>query len=115
MIRLLVITLGLTCSSFAKAENIIDVYGVDVKKGNSILKKYSTEVVEIENLFNDTLKNEKNQNLNLPDNILTKKILLLEKIKKEGHFLYVNIDNIYYPENKISYITIEVVKKNNII
>lgn len=115
MIKSLLLVLSFTFSTNATAENIVDLYGAEPDKSEKIIKKYSNKVSEIEDLLQKELKKMnhviKNDEL---EKILSKKNLLTEKIKKEGDFLYVDFNTVFYPGDKNKYTTIEVVNKNQL-
>lgn len=110
MKRILVLILTLICSFTIEAKNIVDIYGLDAKKSDEIIKKYANKVAVIEGLLLNRRRGKHN-NIDL-DKLLLKKKSLLNEIKKEGGFLYVDFNTIFYPGNKNQYTTIEVVQKD---
>ncbi|STX41047.1 Uncharacterised protein [Legionella donaldsonii] len=110
MKRVFILTLTLLCSFTIEANNIVDIYGLDEKQSEKIIKKYANRVAIIEGLLLHR-RREKNNDSNL-DNLLFKKRALLNEIKNEGRFLYVDFNTIFYPGNKNQYTTIEVVQKD---
>ncbi|KTD16129.1 HEAT repeat domain-containing protein [Legionella jordanis] len=100
-------------SSFKVAAHNLDVYGSNPKEAAHILKQYSAELIEFENFF-DKITQDFMRNRDITKDIEAlrpKKEALVEKIKKDGDYLYVNFDTIYYDGNK-HYTTIEVIRKN---
>ena len=110
MKRVFILTITLLCSFTIEANNIVDIYGLDEKQSEKIIKKYANRVASIEGLLLHR-RREKNNDSNL-DNLLLKKRALLNEIKNEGRFLYVDFNAIFYPGNKNQYTTIEVVQKD---
>lgn len=93
------------------AQNVIDVYGEDDKGSELIIKKYATAVAEIQSTFvAEIFKNPEHVNETEIEKILFKRLALMEKIKKDGDYLYVNFDTVKYPGDKTNYTTIEVIK-----
>ncbi|STX39349.1 HEAT repeat domain-containing protein [Legionella feeleii] len=110
MKRVLLLTLGLLCSLTIEANSIVDIYGLDEKQSEKIIKKYANKVATIEGLFLNR-RREKNNDSDL-DTLLLKKKALLNEIKNEGDFLHVDFNTIFYPGNKNQYTTIEIVQKD---
>ncbi|AHE66203.1 hypothetical protein [Legionella oakridgensis] len=114
MIKIFILTFFLVFSIDLPASSIVDLYGDDSALSEIILKKYSKRVGEIESLFQEKIK-KKLQNNDLDfsmGKVIEKKNKLIEEIKKEGGFLYVNFSTVLYPGSNNKYTTIEVVNKN---
>jgi len=108
MIKIGLIILAFTFSINGIAQNIVDVYGVDHKEGEYLIKKYSAEISIIEREMQDEFK-KTNANIDAVKITQLKKEKLKEEIKKYGSFSYVDINTIYYPANKNYYSTIEII------
>jgi hypothetical protein len=104
-----------TISLNLKAENIVDVYGADPKTAEDIIKKYGTQVGNIESMFIQSMaKMSKDGNDDyLMKIIFPKKNQLIKKIQQEYHLAYVDFDTIVYPNDKNLYTTIEVISRND--
>lgn len=106
----------------AYAQNIVDVYGTTPIKAESILNKYGKKIALLEekfqkeikpNLFDNDSNSESEKEIeNKINKLVEQKFKLIEKIKKEGKFLFVNFQAIWYPENVNQYTTIDVVEKD---
>ncbi len=93
------------------ANTIIDVYGTDKKTSDKILKKYSKKISKIEEeLIKLSASNSTSSE------IFEKKVKLrseiIQQIKQEHNFLFVDISNIFNTQYKDRYITVDVVEKN---
>ena len=112
MIKGVLIIAGLVVSMNSIAQNTVDLYGDESPLSKQILKKYAKQVADEEVVFQAALR------LPRPDNdpsftpYFLKRMALAEKIKKEGDYLYVHFDTVYYPDIRTDYTTIEVVKKD---
>lgn len=110
MKRILVITFVFIFPFTIEAKNIVDIYGIDANQSEKIINKYANRVGVIEGLLLRKIHVKSNDN-DL-DKIILKKRLLINKIKKEGGFLYVDFNTVFYPGNKNQYTTIEIIQKN---
>lgn len=113
-LKIIVLIYALTTNTFAN--NIIDVFGTDKLQSDKIILNYSSKINEIENLLYKEFKNNYSDNKSNIRLYNIKKILLakhniIEKIKKEYGFLFVDFNTVLYPNNKNKYTTIEVVSK----
>lgn len=107
--------MGILFSLNVSANNIIDVYGTSLRESERIISKFAQSVLDIENLLGEQAKESINKKYDEKAiRILEKKRLLVEKIKQEGNFSYVDFDTVYYPESRNYYTTIEVIKKNQL-
>ena len=109
--KLLVFVAGFLVSWTINASNIVDLYGADSKISKEILKKYGREIGEIESVIFKELVASGKDPKNFED-IIIKRMGLVEKIKQENDFFYVDFELVFYPNNKNRYITIEVINKN---
>lgn len=96
------------------AANIVDVYGIDPKKQDDLIKKYGAQVGDYEAKFLDKLANgSKSSNEHDSVEVLFQnRLRLINEIKQHYGFSYVDFDTIIYPHNK-AYTTIEVISKND--
>ena len=107
------IVAGLAFSIGAFGHNIVDLYGDNSATARIILKKYTPQVVEVEESL-QKLALEPNPEQNpMFDKIVLKRRALAEKIKNEGDYLNVHFNTVFYPDKKNQYTTIEVVTKNH--
>ncbi|STX52324.1 Uncharacterised protein [Legionella busanensis] len=111
MLKRALFTSCLFLSGQISADTFIDLYGDNSNHANQVLKKYSSELKKLINntnqiiLMNDAKKQER-ELLNLA----MKKKYLVERIKKNEHYAFVDFQTIYYPAEKNYYTTIEVVR-----
>ncbi|WP_131782377.1 HEAT repeat domain-containing protein [Legionella gresilensis] len=111
MLKSALFTSCLFLSGQISADTFIDLYGDNSNHANQVLKKYSSEVKKLINntneiiLMNDAKKQER-ELLNLA----MKKKYLVERIKKNEHYAFVDFQTIYYPAERNYYTTIEVVR-----
>ncbi|MBA2649510.1 MAG: HEAT repeat domain-containing protein [Legionella sp.] len=99
-----------------QATDIIDVYGTDPIKTKDLLSRYGTEVALYSaQSFNLTKDSESKdaQHQKALETLFKHRTQLLDQIKKQYGFAFVNFDTIYYPADKKVYTTIEVVEKEN--
>lgn len=107
---------SLLLSQSVSAQSILDVHGTSKQESACILKHFGKEIIAIE----DTISADaKNMNPTLKEMELfqahqIQKKALIDKIKRSGGYYFVEFDQIYYPNNPNSYITIEVVKPNDV-
>lgn len=101
----------LSTASFSNT--IVDVYGANKTHTETILKKYSNQVIEIESEQVKQLQDEvitDKKNIKTFEKLQTRKEKLIEDIKKEGDFLYVAFDTVSYSDKKNLYTTIEIIE-----
>lgn len=90
----------------------IDLYGdKDEEKVKTLIQKQSKALESLSKLRIKAMNR-------MEDKSILKKFTRLkaeiaQRIKKEGDYLYVDIDHIYYPHLKTQYTTIEVIKKED--
>lgn len=96
------------------AANIIDVYGVDSKEAQEIINKYGAQVGDIESkLFKEMLKFSNGTKDDYMEKIIfPKRTQLIKKIQKQYNFAFVQFDTIFYPNDKDTHTTIEVITQN---
>ena len=93
----------------------IDFYGVDKPSSSRIIKKHEKEISQIERMLRREIVGN---NLDKISNKEMEKIgkikrHLLAEIKKENAYLFVDLQTVFYPENKTIYSTIEIIDKDN--
>lgn len=98
------------------AANIIDVYGVDVRKSEEVIKNYGAQVGDMESQFiKEMIKVSNGGNDDYFTNvILPKRNQLMTKIQKHYNFALVHFDTVFYPNDKDTHTTIEIVGQNDI-
>jgi hypothetical protein len=93
------------------AANIVDVFGTDPQKSADLIKNYGDQVgsasAEFIHGMEKLVKNSKDQAFFKP--IYEKKVQLINKIKQQYAFSYVDFDTILYSGDKNIYTTIEVI------
>lgn len=103
-----------TFSFYLNAENIIDVYGTDLKQSEDLIKSHGSQASDIQSQFMDEIIKISNggndRNLSV---ILAKKNQLISNIQKQYDFSYVEFETVFYPGDKDIYTTIEVVRQND--
>ena len=98
--------------------NIVDVYGSGIVESKVILNKYSKQVSNVQSdiefeFYKEYVKgftSDKKHIDNINKNFENKKALV-DKIKKEGGFLFVDFETVVYPGQKNMYTTIEIIEK----
>lgn len=115
MNRIIWIVLSFLQSFPVLATTIIDVYGDEYNHGQKIIKKYAKEISDVEAVLGKELINisQGKEDKQLVAAFLAKKNALEESIKKEYDYLFAKINTIIYPDDKNTYTTIEVIKKND--
>jgi hypothetical protein len=103
---------GLSCPLWSAV--IIDVFGVDPIESQRIVKTYGQQVTTLVNALNKQMVNlkpgqefpEKIQDVALqPDE-------LVKKIKQTEGYLFVHLEEVFYPDKANHYVTIDIVTKN---
>ncbi|STX29681.1 Uncharacterised protein [Legionella beliardensis] len=102
---------ALVVSGTVSAANIVDLYGDNPNNADRVLRKYSHEVNQLmtsltKTLLTKDLKKDEQDFLKLA----IRKKNLTEKIKQNEGYAFVDLQTIYYPDDKNSYTTIEVVR-----
>jgi hypothetical protein len=97
------------------AANIVDVYGVDLRESENIIKNYGTLVGDIESQFIKEMITISNGGKDhyIEKVVLPKKTQLINEIKKHYNFAFVQFDTIFYPNDKDTHTTIEVITQND--
>ncbi|WP_028388749.1 HEAT repeat domain-containing protein [Legionella fairfieldensis] len=97
------------------AASIIDVYGIDFRQAEDLIKNYGTQVGDIESRFIDAMIKISNGGKDdyFMKVVFPKKNQLIDNIKKQYDFAYVQFDTIVYPNDKDIHTTIEVVGQND--
>lgn len=91
----------------------LDIYGVDLNIQNKIMsccKNNIREYVELQQQLN--LAQKGNSEQDLKRKVIIEKSVL-KKINALGNFRLTKISTVYYPEDKITYTTIDVVKASD--
>ncbi|WED42953.1 HEAT repeat domain-containing protein [Legionella cardiaca] len=109
MIKNLCVIVSLTLPIKLMAGNIIDLYGDESNKSQKIVSKYSKRISDLENRLEKQFKENSTKEW---DKISLLKNHLTNDIKKEGDYLYVDLNTIFYSNNKNKYTTIDVVTKS---
>ena len=100
--------------SVSLSANAIDLYGLNPHEADSVLKKYGKEISNIElKLQKDFVADTSPHTSKKIDQLIHKRMDLMDKIKKEKGYLLVDFQTIFYPYNNVYYSTIEIVDKNN--
>lgn len=98
------------CASAAITDNL-DVYGVDQKTAQKILKKYGNDIATLELSLHEQFKKTFKNNEAPESDLAFKKVVLANKIAKENDFLFVDFDSINYFSGEPLYTTIEIIDK----
>ena len=96
-----VASLGLAFCLKSWAGIIIDIYGTNAIEGEKILKKYSQEIIQIENFLFKVSMQSKIKNENYVMQKMLRKESIKEIIKKEYNFSLVDFQTIIYPDKKL--------------
>lgn len=111
----MILWLAIFCfPGFTFSAHIVDIYGAKKKHSEKILHEYTNQVIEIES---ELAKQHEYFNLTgikdaqKIEDIQIKKGKLIEKIKKQGKFLYTELHTTTYQDKKNLYTTIEVIEK----
>lgn len=106
---------GIFLIFFAKviwSAHIIDLYGDDNKiKTKSLIERYSKDIDAINQLKLDIIMSQ-SENSEM-GKLIHLKNEVAQKIQREGDYLYVGIDSIFYSHLKDRYSTIDVVTKDH--
>lgn len=102
-------------SLILNAANIIDVYGVGPGLSEDIIKNYGTLVGDTESQFIKEMIKISNGGTDhyIEKVVLPKKTQLINEIKKHYNFAFVQFDTIFYPNDKDTHTTIEVITQND--
>jgi hypothetical protein len=119
MLKQMVLLCGLFGSINANALNnvdIVDLYGLNKEASKRIVNKYGKDISQIAlSLQNEYVKvplDAKKMPIQML-NLKKKQQALIEKIKNENGFAYVQFDTVIYPQNDSVYTTIEIVDKDH--
>ena len=110
--KILGLTLGVVCCFNGFAGDVVDVYGTSQSIGDTLLEKYGKQVSQFE-----VALNEKGQVLiahGSPEekevqHIFKQREKLINTMKKEFSFSYVDFQTVIYPDKPDLYTTVEVV------
>lgn len=99
-------------SSSAMAE-CLDVYGVDEKESKQILAEYSPQLVKLTHALSTGVSHNSDNFFNSPEalKLREERKALIKKIKEERHYVYVDMDTIFYSEKECC-TTLEIIKSN---
>ncbi|MCP0914741.1 MULTISPECIES: HEAT repeat domain-containing protein [Legionella] len=96
------------------AQSIVDVYGVDEKKSEKILKQHAAQIGQLEEALQKKIFSAQGKVDKSLEKLLLQKLQLTESIKKQGNFLFVEFQTVFYPTEpagKQFYTTIEIIEK----
>ena len=106
--------MSMLASTGVMAKNMVDVYGVSQKTADAIVKKYGKQISNISNVymqeFKKTLLGVEHQS---KKDFIIEKQRLVDQIKKENGFLFVDFGLVYYPHHINQYTTLEIIDKNS--
>ncbi|MBA2653372.1 MAG: HEAT repeat domain-containing protein [Tatlockia sp.] len=108
MKKFVIFLLSYLISFSINAADIVDVFGTDPLKSEDIIKHYGTQIGNIARKL--IAKTSPTTSDTDPD--LFKRMQLIDKIKHDYGFAYVDFDTVFYP-NRDTYTTIEVVSKKD--
>lgn len=91
------------------ASEYIDVYGLETKEAHAVLQKYGAEVEKIETQMLSEFQKGKAWDEDKLARMVPKKLQLIDKIKKEGNYAFVDFQTVFYPSSH-PYTTIEIIK-----
>jgi len=115
MINIIFIISIFIVSLNTNAKTIVDVYGLADAKAKIFSEKYFGEVAEVETLISKEFAKSnlsgdfETKELNL---LVKRKQALIDKIKKENGFLFVEFDTLFYGQDKDLFTTVEIIDKN---
>jgi len=97
------------------AANIIDVYGVEPGLSEDIIKNYGNLVGDTESqLIKEMIKiSNGGKDHYIEKVVLPKKTQLINEIKKHYNFAFVQFDTIFYPNDKDTHTTVEVITQKD--
>jgi hypothetical protein len=99
---------GFSHASFS--QHFIDVYGLFDKQSEALIQPYQKKILALEiELQKQGLYDEK-ENTKALDRLLNQRYALMQEIKKQHAFLYVDFDTVFYPHRNDYYTTIEIVR-----
>ena len=103
----------LTFVSSSVMGECIDVYGVDAKEGQIILKQYTPQLTKMMQVLYAGVKNDFDGFFNTPSGQQWReeRRVLIEKIKAQHHYAHVDFDTTYYSKDEYC-TTIEIVKSD---
>lgn len=93
------------------ASHTLDVYGLDDKRAAEIIKKYGTTILTMEKQLLQQVVDGK-ENDKLTDELVEKRFNLMQKIKRDNHFLFVDFQTTSYSDRNLNCTTIEIIDKN---
>ncbi|MDP3706044.1 MAG: HEAT repeat domain-containing protein [Legionellaceae bacterium] len=99
---------------FSKLTDIVDVYGVNHETAHSIKQRYASRVRTVEmqlmvEFMNSTVGIHHPKRF---QHLLEQKNKLIQDIKENGHFSFVDLQTVNYPGKQTIYTTIEIIPKN---
>lgn len=114
MKKIVLLVLCFVISFSINAGNIVDLYGENQDKSKTIIKEYAQQIGEVESsLQKEASKIKDGEEVSaLLMSLVTTRQQLLEKIKEEFGFYFVDFQTVFYPGNKNVYTTIEVINKS---
>ncbi|MFC3908684.1 hypothetical protein ACFORL_06285 [Legionella dresdenensis] len=116
MKKKIMIIMGALFTLNAQADNIVDFHG-DKQQSSVIMSKYAKDVSTSTRALYELLRNNFNNSDKAFEKqiepLLQKRFALVEAIKKEGNYSFVDFQTVFYPNDKNIYTTIEVIKAND--
>ena len=115
MLEVLLLIVSLMISIDVNATDAVDINGIEPIYAKKIINKYARKVAEIESLLeaeNTKIRPGDTYSKSTED-IIKKRLSLIEKITQENGFLFVDFQTIHYPSGDKVYTTIEIVDKKH--
>ena len=93
-----------------QAQTLIDVYGTKPAIAQKIIQQHGKQITQLDNYLSSLLKIPENLDPTKIESLYKKYEELKEKIKKQYHLLYININTVHYPAPQNPCTTIEVIE-----
>ena len=115
MARIIFFMLFCAFSLNLHATNSVDVYGVDLRQSEDLIKNFGSQAGDIEAQFLKEIIKISNgsKDESLMKTILYKKNQLIKKIQQQYNLAYVQFDTVFYPNTNKTYTTIEVINQHD--
>lgn len=101
---------GLSFPMVIQAKTVVDVYGTDEKTAQYIVKKYAKRIIFCEEKLYKHMQNTKGD---VDHKMMMQRQLIMNDIKNESKFYYVDIKSVVYPDRDTLYTTVDVVDKSH--
>lgn len=111
MLKKIIITTCLALSTNTMATTV-DLYGDNPSHAAQVLRKYSQEVSQLIDTFNKEIAFADKEDKVKFAKLVEQKKNLINKIKNSEGYAFVDLQTVYYPDDKQGYTTIEVVRKD---